>query len=138
MTDTVFSNNTPEGLEIIFQIYETMLIYKCKGHCGRSHVNRKAALCIFESQGIVTREFATIIPEKAAGTFDPLICLQTAPYSVILPEKHRSYNRVSSFNFIQVSVCHKYEFVNYLTGVNTRAIKSFHNELKLEIRRKKT
>ncbi|KCZ79584.1 hypothetical protein H312_03029, partial [Anncaliia algerae PRA339] len=42
-----------------------------------------------------------------------------------------------NYSYIHNTVCHKYEFVNSSSGVNTQAVESFHNSLKLEIKRKK-
>ncbi|KAM0688209.1 hypothetical protein COBT_000539, partial [Conglomerata obtusa] len=43
-----FSNNKIGGPGYIVQIDETMMIYKCKSHRGRSPTNRTDALCMVE------------------------------------------------------------------------------------------
>ncbi|KCZ78860.1 hypothetical protein H311_00096 [Anncaliia algerae PRA109] len=44
---------------------------------------------------------------------------------------------MNSIGFIHGTVCHKYEFINKETRVNTQAIESFNNYLKYYIKMKK-
>lgn len=78
-----------------------------------------------------------MIPNKEANTLLPIIQSQVASSSIIWTDEHRSYARLSQMGFTHGTVCHKYEFVNHHTGVNTQAVESFHNSLKLEIKKKK-
>jgi transposase-like protein len=114
-----------------------MLNYKAKSHRGRSPSNHTDALCIVEAKRSITRVFAKTIPDKKASTLIPIICSQVADNSVIWTDEHRSYGRLNEFSYTHESVCHKYEFVNYETGVNTQAVESFNNCLKLEIKKLK-
>lgn len=137
MPNPDFSNNKLGGPGFIVQVDETMLNYKCKSHRGRSASNKTDALCIIEYENNITRAFATIIPDKSSGTLIPIICSQVAANSVIWTDEHRSYSCLSTFNYIHNTVCHKYEFVNSLTGVNTQAVESFNNIIKYEIKKRK-
>jgi hypothetical protein len=47
------------------------------------------------------------------------------------------YGKLNDIGYIHYIVCHKYEFVNRQSGVNTQAVESFNNELNLEIKRRK-
>ncbi|KAG0441075.1 hypothetical protein DMUE_1312 [Dictyocoela muelleri] len=114
-----------------------MLNYKCKSHRGRSPQNRTDALCIVECIGGIQRAYACIISDKKMETIVPIINNVVTPGSIIWTDEHRSYSRLSD-NFEHSTVCHKYEFVNYNTGTNTQAIKSFNNCLKYEIKNQKT
>ncbi len=60
-----------------------------------------------------------------------------APNSIIWTDEHKSYACLKDFTFTHDSVCHKYQFVNSETDLNTQAVESFNNELKLEIKRRK-
>ena len=132
-----FSNNKLGGPGFVVQIDETMLNYKVKSHRGRSPTNRTDSLCIVETDGNIKRAFACVIPNKRASTLVPIICSQVASNSMIHTDEHKSYSSLGSCFSSHGVVCHKYEFVNHVTGVNTQAIESFHNELKLEIKKRK-
>lgn len=56
---------------------------------------------------------------------------------MIHADEHRSYGSLMTNGFIHETVCHKYNFVSPITGIHTQAIESFHNELKLSIKRRK-
>ncbi|KCZ80636.1 hypothetical protein H312_01962 [Anncaliia algerae PRA339] len=56
---------------------------------------------------------------------------------MIFTNEHKSYNDLSKLGFINKTACHKYNFVNPITGAHTQFIESFNNELKLEIKRRK-
>ncbi|KAG0431445.1 hypothetical protein DMUE_5559 [Dictyocoela muelleri] len=62
---------------------------------------------------------------------------QVAPNSVIWTDEHSSYQNLNTYDYQHDIVCHKYNFINQVTGANTQAVVSFHNELKLEIKRRK-
>ncbi|KCZ74581.1 hypothetical protein H311_04453, partial [Anncaliia algerae PRA109] len=57
--------------------------------------------------------------------------------SRILTNEYRSYSNLNNFNFVHHSVFHKYEFIYSLNGVNTQAVESFNNCLKLKLKRKR-
>jgi transposase-like protein len=132
-----FSNDKLGGPGSIVQIDETMLNYKCKSHRGRSPSNRTDSLCIVEVRNGITRAFACVIPDKTASTLIPIICSQVASNSTIYTDEHRSYSTLRNFSYQHFSVVHKYEFVSRSTGVNTQAVESFNNSLKLEIKKRK-
>lgn len=132
-----FSQNKLGGLGKIVQIDETMMNYKCKSHRGRSSENRTDSLCMVETDGKITRAFAVVIPNKKAETILPFIVNQVCAGSVIHTDEHASYRRLNSLGFQHGTVCHKFEFVNRESGVHTQSIESFHNEMKIEIKRRK-
>ncbi|KCZ75181.1 hypothetical protein H311_03845 [Anncaliia algerae PRA109] len=51
--------------------------------------------------------------------------------------EHRRYLSLVNMGFQHDSVCHKYEFVDKVKGVHTQSVESFHNQLKLEIKKRK-
>lgn len=134
---TNFMNDKLGGIGKIVQVDETMLNFKCKSHRGRSPNNRTDALCIVEVNNGISRAFAQIIPNKEANSIIPIICGQVIAGSTIWSDEHKSYMKLGLKGYSHGTVCHKYEFINKSTGVNTQAIESFHNELKLEIKRRK-
>ncbi|KCZ77429.1 hypothetical protein H311_01561, partial [Anncaliia algerae PRA109] len=83
------------------------------------------------------RVFARCINDKKSETIIPLICSQVTPGSVIWTDEHRSYSSLNNIGFLHDSVCHKYEFVHKTNGVHTQFVESFHNQLKLEIKKRK-
>lgn len=134
---TDFSINKLGGPGVLVQVDETMMNFKCKSHRGRSPENKTDAISIVECINGITRAYAQVIPNKEAATLIPIICSQVAPYSVIWTDEHRSYSRLRNFDFFHGTVCHKFEFINNLTGVNTQCVESFHNAMKYAIKNKK-
>ena len=114
-----------------------MLNFKAKSHRGRSALNHAESPCVVETRKSILRAFAVVIPNKLSATLVPIIMNQVESNSIIWTDEHKSYACLKNFNYTHGTVCHKYEFVNSETGVNTQAIESFHNELKLEIKRRK-
>lgn len=131
-----FVNDKMGGLDVIVQVDETMLNYKCKSHRGRSPDNRTDALCIVEVKNGITRAFACTIPNKKAETLIPIILRQVAASSTIWSDEHKSYASLYKYFENVGTVCHKYRFING-DGVNTQAVESFNNCLKLAIKSRK-
>lgn len=119
----------------IVQADETALNHKIKAHRGRAPRNKTDALCIVEYDTCITRAFACVIENKSANIIIPIICKHVEKGSIIWTDEHKSYGRLNSIGYIHDTVCHKYEFINQETGVNTQAVESLNNELNLEIKR---
>ena len=132
-----FRDSKLGGPGFIVQIDETMLNFKVKSHRGRSPSNRTDCLCIVEVNTRITRAYACSIPDKKAETLIPIICSQVASNSIIHTDEHRSYACLLMYFTEHQTVCHKYEFINRTTLVNTQDVQSFNNELKLESKRRK-
>ena len=132
-----FVNNKLGGQGQIVQVDETMLNYKCKSHRGRSPTNRTDALCIIECGEHVNRVFACVIPDKRQETILPIICQHVASNTSKWTDEHRSYSNLNKLEYLHNTVCHKYCFIDHITGVNTQAVKSFNNILKMEIKARK-
>ncbi|KAI5153063.1 hypothetical protein ENBRE01_3127 [Enteropsectra breve] len=66
----------------------------------------------------------------------PIILSQVASNSKIYTDEHKSYDKLGEFFAEHCTVCHKFEFINRLTGVNTQAVESINNLIKLEIKRR--
>lgn len=137
MTAPDFSDKKMGGIGKVVQVDETMLNYKCKSHRGRSSTNRTDSLCIIEFERSILRAYAVVIPNKTQATIVPIICSQVNSGSIIHTDEHGAYYNLRNWGFYHGSVCHKYEFVNRITGVHTQGIESFHSELKLEIKKRK-
>jgi transposase-like protein len=133
-----YSDDKLGGPNKVVQVDETMLNHAIKSHRGRSPTNRADSLCIVECvERRINRCYARIIPNKLQSTIVPIIRSQVCANSTIHTDEHGAYFNLRSFFSEHGTVCHKYTFVNPVTGVNTQAIESFHNELKLEIKRRK-
>ncbi len=85
----------------------------------------------------ITRVYVTVIKNKSAEIPIPIICSQVASNSFIWTNEHRSYENLNQFICVHNIVCHKYEFISSKTGVNTQALESFNNAVKLEVKRRK-
>ncbi|KAG0442222.1 hypothetical protein DMUE_0436 [Dictyocoela muelleri] len=114
-----------------------MLNFKSKSHRGRSALNKSDALCIVEVADKIIRIDGTIIPDKSRNTILPIIMRQEAPNSVIWTNDHASLSNLNTYDYQQDTVSHKYIFINHVTGDNTQTVESFHNELNLEIKKRK-
>ena len=125
------------GAGKIVQVDETSLNFKVKSHRGRSPINKTDALCIVEFDTRISRAFACVISDKKASTILPIIHQNIERGSVIHTDEHKSYFRLNELGYIHDTVCHKYEFVNSITGANTQAVESFNNELNLDVKRRK-
>ncbi|KCZ80791.1 hypothetical protein H312_01798 [Anncaliia algerae PRA339] len=132
-----FSEDKLGGREAIVQVDETMLNYRCKSHRGRSSRNRTDAITIVEYKNNITRASAKVISNKEAATLLPIIIEQVKPFSTIYTDEFRSYSALTSYGFFHGTVCHKYNFINKDTGVNTQGVESFNSQIKLEIKRRK-
>lgn len=108
-----------------------------KSHRSRAPSNKTDSFCIIEYENHITRCFAQVIPNKRETTMVPIICSQVATGSIIQIDEHKSYSNWTKFDYTQLTVCHKYNFINRVNNAHTQAIESFHNELKLEIKRRK-
>ncbi|KCZ81096.1 hypothetical protein H312_01462, partial [Anncaliia algerae PRA339] len=122
----------------IIQIDETMMNFKCKSHRGRSTLNKTDALVIIEYQNKIKRAFAKIIPNKESRTIIPIVVSQVASSSIIWTDEHKSYKCLKNLGFEHDRVCHKYEFVNKLNGINTQAVESFNNCIKIKKKAKRS
>lgn len=131
---TDFKNDKLGGGDKIVQIDETMLNFKCKSHRGRSTTNKTDALCIVEYDGEITRVFATTIIDKKARTILPHIKQQVVSGSTIYTDEAKVYKSLCDEGYSHGSVCHKYKFVDYETGVHTQAVESFNNQVKRHIK----
>jgi transposase len=125
------------GLGVLVEVDETALNHKIKAHRRRAPRNKTDALCIVEVDDVITRAYSCVIPNKKADTMLPIILENVALVSKVWTDGHLSYGKLSQFGYDHATVCHKREFVNYETGVNTQAVESFNNEVNLEIKRRK-
>ncbi|KCZ80795.1 hypothetical protein H312_01802 [Anncaliia algerae PRA339] len=137
MPETDFKNNKLVGPGVLIQVDETMLNFKVRSHRGRSPRNKTDSLCIVEVKDKITRAYAIIIPNKKQETLVPIICDQVASNSIIWTDEHKSYSKLRNYNFVHGTVCHKYQFIDKGTNVNTQAVESFNNLIKLEIKKRK-
>lgn len=136
--DPDYSQHKLGGPGVIIQADETMLNFKLKAHRGRSPTNRTDALCIIETNtnGSISKCFATVIPNKSTEVILPIIYKNVASGSIVHTDEHASYKKLWKYGYTHGTVCHKFDFVNKVTGVHTQAIESFHNQFKLEIKKR--
>lgn len=126
------------GPGYVVQIDETMLNYKVKSHRGRSAYNKSDALCIVEvKDNMVKKVWAQVIENKKIETIIPIILEKVVPGSTIYTDEHKSYSVLGKLGFLHGHVCHKYNFVDKDTMVNTQGVESFNNVIKIEIKKRK-
>ncbi|KCZ80130.1 hypothetical protein H312_02462, partial [Anncaliia algerae PRA339] len=75
--------------------------------------------------------------KKKSETLIHIICEKVTSGNIIYTDEHKGYFKLGKFGFLHKSVCNKYNFVNPINGVHTQHVESFHNEMKLEIKRRK-
>lgn len=122
---------------LLVQVDETMMNYSCKSHKGRPPENYTDSISIVEIDGGITRCYAQVIDNKQSATLVPIIVENVVNGATIHTDEHRSYACLPTFGYTHGTVCHKYEFVNALTGVDTQAVESFHSVLKYWIKERK-
>ncbi|KCZ77812.1 hypothetical protein H311_01171, partial [Anncaliia algerae PRA109] len=132
-----FTEDKLGGCSSIVQIGETMLNYKCKSLRRRSPLNKKDALVIFEFREKITRAFAVVILNKKKSATLPIICNNVLNGNTIYTDEHKSYSELNQKGFVHDTVCHKFNFINKLSGANTQAVESFNNLIKWHIKQRK-
>lgn len=120
------------------QVDETMLNYGCKSHRGRSPENKSDSISIVEigEQGI-ERCFAQVIQNKKSATLVPIILNNVVHGAIIHTDEHRSYACLRIYGYTHGSVCHRYNFVDALTGIHTQHVESFHSVVKYWIKNRR-
>ena len=68
----------------------------------------------------------------------PIIPKVVRSGSIIHTDEFASYAELGkNFNYEHHTVCHKYQFRDYVNNVDTQAVESFNNKLKLAIKERK-
>ncbi|KCZ81057.1 hypothetical protein H312_01543 [Anncaliia algerae PRA339] len=78
-----------------------------------------------------------MMENKKSETLIHIIYKNVISGSIIYIDEHKCYFKLGNVGFLNKSVCRKYNFVNPIIGVHTQHVESFHNEMKLEIKRRK-
>jgi hypothetical protein len=84
--------------------------------------NRTDALTFLEVETNIERVFAVTISDKTSATVLPLILNNFVMGTTIYNDEGPCYKRLSSLGFPHLTVCHKYNFINPITGVHTQAV----------------
>ncbi len=61
----------------------------------------------------------------------PIICENVVSGSTIHTDEIRSYGILTSKRFVHGMVCHKYIFINPVTGVHTQSVGSINNLIRV-------
>ncbi|KCZ80901.1 hypothetical protein H312_01674, partial [Anncaliia algerae PRA339] len=64
----------------------------------------------------ITRTYATIIPNKEAITIIPIVCGKVVNGTLIYTDEYRSYGSLTQKDHIHQTICHKYNFVDKISG----------------------
>ena len=110
-----------------------------KNHKGRSPVIKIDALCIVGGVTCITKAYARIPPpppNKKMSTIFPIVLERVEVGATIYTNEHKSYCKLNNLVYVHDSVCHRREYVNQQTGVSTRGVDSFNNELNPDLKKK--
>jgi len=119
----------------IVQIDETMINHKIKAHCGRTPCQQVWLLCIVDTSFVPSKGFCCIVENRSAACLLPIISNVVRAGSTIYTDDFKSYLGLSGLNeYSHMSVCHKYNFVDPVTGVHTQNVESFNNKIKRKIK----
>ena len=123
------------GPGCIVQIDETMINHKIKTHRGRVPRQQVWILCIVDTSFTPSRGFCCLIENRTASYLLPIISRVVRAGSTIHTDNFRSYLGLANINeYNHMSVCHKYHFVDPVTGVHTQNVESFNNKIKRKIK----
>ncbi|KCZ74656.1 hypothetical protein H311_04376 [Anncaliia algerae PRA109] len=114
-----------------------MMNIECKCHQRRSLHNQTEATSIVKIENNSTRAFVRVMENKKSEILISIICENVINGSIIYTDKYKGYFKLGKFVLLHKSVFHKYNFVNPINGVHIQHVESFHNEMKLEIKRRK-
>lgn len=120
------------GPQIIVQVDETKLNHNVKSHRGRGPIHPAWCLCIVDTSTQPATGFATMIADRTSATIIPIIERVVRPGSIIHTDEARSYLSLKKYE--HSSVCHKYHFVDPITGVHTQHVESWNNKIKSSIK----
>ena len=121
------------GPHCIVQIDETKLNHNVKSHRGRGPIRPAWCLCIVDTSTKPATGFATMIPDRTAGTILPIIELVVRQGSIIHTDEAKVYKALQE-KYEHSTVCHKYNFVDPVTGVHTQHVESWNNKIKYSIK----
>ena len=129
-----FVENNPirlGGPHVIVQIDETKLNHNVKSHRGRGPIR-----AIVDTFTQPVKGFATMIPDRRAEAIIPIIESVVHPWSIIHTDEAKAYRALgeSLQNYEHSTVCHKYNFVDSVTGVHTQHVESWNNKIKTQIK----
>jgi len=122
------------GPRVIVQVDETKLNHNVKSHRGRGPIRPAWCLCITDTSSQPATGFATMIPDRTAATIIPIIKRVVRSGSIIHSDEARVYQSLKQ-NYEHSSVCHKYNFVDPITGVHTQHVESWNNKIKNSIKK---
>ena len=125
------------GPGVIVQIDETMLSHPVKSHRGRAPKSQIWALTIVDTSHKPALGYAEVIKNKSGEILIPISQRIVIPGSIIHTDEHKTYRLLIEKGYIHDTVCHKYNFMDPITGVHTQHVESYNNRIKLEIKKRK-
>ena len=97
-----------------------------KSHRGRGPIRPAWYLCIVDTITQSSIGFATMIPSRKATTMVPIIERIVRPGRFIHTNEAKACKLLKdcSHGYEHLSVCHKYNFVDPVTGIHTQNVES--------------
>ena len=119
----------------IIHVDETMINHKIKAHRGRVPRSQTWLICIVDTSFLPSRGFCCLVDNRSASHLLPIILNVVRPGSIIHTDDFKSYIKLSNISdFNHLTVCHKYHFVDPITGVHTQNVESYNNKIKKRIK----
>lgn len=118
------------GPGAIIQIDETKLNYNVKNH-RRRHTEACWAICIVDTSFKPALGYTTVVNDRSADSLLSIISEIVIAGSIIYTDEWRAYSSLNQTGvYNQQTICHKYNFVDPNTGVQTQNVESYNNKLK--------
>lgn len=122
------------GPGVIVQADETMLNFKAKSHRGRSPRDQIWAITMVDTSFSPARGYVELVPNRTADTLLAIISRVVRPATIIHTDEWRGYNGINLFGYEHHRICHKYNFVDPVSGIHTQHVESYNNKLKRVIK----
>lgn len=124
------------GNGIVCQVDETLLSGKRKYNVGSIVSNQTWVFVIVDTSFSPSRGYATVVTDRSASSLIPIIQNICLSGTVIHSDQWRAYRNISQ-SFMHLTVNHKLNFVDPITGCHTQNVESYNNRLKMKIKKMK-
>lgn len=125
------------GPEVIVQIDESKFNFNVKAHRGHAPSEPIWVFGIVDTSFRPARGYMRMVENRDRNTLVAIIREHVRPNTIIYSDEWRAYANIGELEFIHGTVCHKYNFVNPITGVHTQHVESYWNRQKYRIKKSK-
>ena len=90
--------------------------------------------CIVDTSHKFALGYATIVESRSSNVLIPIINQVVKAGNIIHSDEWKTYRSLADNDaYYYATVCHKYNFVDPISGVHTQHLESYNNRLKREI-----